>query len=259
MSPLAFVLAALAVFYLYVYLRVVFHVRRNHGQRLYLPFQSLAPESLPPAVWRKFTEVLPGLERLGFVVTDYVHHAGMPQDEGHHDIYAALLRNDESGDCASVAEFFSQFRHGSNKVSLVAFHTELRGGNSFTTLNSSVVPAFSVNPRRPVFRFPEVLDTRLLFRAHRALVGRRAEGRRATLPSPGMEVPFMCESEAKSQLHQIESGNLYLDEARQMCIPTWKGALLMTGRQMWGVRPLLLAQMRVQARLTLRSLGLSHG
>ena len=257
MSPLAFALAALAALYVYVYLRVVFHVRYNHGQRLYLPFEPRLPESLPPAVWRKFTEILPGLERLGFVVTDYVHHAALPQDEGRHDVYAALLRNDESGDSAAVAQFFSQFRQASINFSLVSFHAELEGGDSLTTLNASQVPAFSKNPRRPVFRFPGVGETRLLFSAHRALLGRRAPGRRGTLPSPGMEVPFMCESEAKALRHQIECGNLYLDAARQMCVPTWKGALLMTGKQMWGVKSLLLAQMKLRAKLTLSSLGLS--
>lgn len=259
MSPLAYAFATLAAVYVYVYLRVAFHVRRNHGQRLYLPFEPRSPESLPPAVWRKFTEVLPGLERLGFAVTDYAHHAALPQDEGRHDVYVALLRNDESGDLASVAEFFSQFRHVSNNFSLVSFHAELEGGESLTTMNSPLVSAFSKNRRRPVFHFPGVADTRLLFGAHRALLGRRAPGRRGTLPSPGLEVPAMCESEAKALRHQVECGNLYLDEARQLCIPTWKGALLMTGKQMWVVRSLLLAQGKLRARLTLSSLGVSRG
>lgn len=260
MPLLAFALATLAVFYLYVYLRVVVRARYHHGQRLYLPFEPRSPESLPPAVWREFAEVLPGLERQGFVVTDYVHHAAMPdEDEGRNDVYAVLLRNDGSGDSAAVTQIFSQFRQASGKLVYVGFHTELEGGDSVTTVSASQVPAYGQNPRRPVFRFPDVADPRLLFSAHRALVGRRAPGRRGTLPSPGLEVPFMCESEAKSQLHQVERGNLYLDEARQMCIPTWKGALLMTGRQMWVVRPLLLALMRLRARLTLRSLGLGQG
>jgi hypothetical protein len=260
MPLLALAFAALAAFYLYVYLRVVVHTRYHNGQRLYLPFEPRSPESLPPAVWRQFTEVVPGLERLGFVVTDYVHHAGMPdEEEGRNDVYAALLRNDESGDSAAVTQIFSQFRQASGKLAYVGFHTELEGGDSVTTVNAAQVPAYSQNPRRPVFRFPEVADARLLFSAHRGLVGRRAPGRRGTLPAPGLEVPFMCESEAKAQLHQVECGNLYFDDARQMCIPTWKGALLMTGRQMWVIRPLLLALLRLRARLTLRSLGLSRG
>ena len=258
MSPLALVAVVLAAAYVYVYLKVVVHVRRKNGQKLYLPFESRTPAELPPAVWRKFAEMLPKLEALGFAVAGYVHHAGLPQDDiGRTDLYLALLRNDESGDLGTVTELFSQFKHVSSNVSFISFYTELEGGRSVATLNIPQVPVFKPDVRRPVFRFPDVGDPRFLYRVHRALLGRHAPGRRGVLPSAGMEVPFLCDSESRALRHQVECGYHYLDEAQGMCIPTWKGALLMTGRQMWGIRELLAARMRRQASSTLSSLGLS--
>ncbi|MBV9928330.1 MAG: hypothetical protein JOZ96_25165 [Acidobacteria bacterium] len=260
MSPLVLAPATLAAFYIYVYLRVVIHVRRYHAQRLYLPFEPRSPESLPPDVRQKFTGTLPVLEALGFTVAGYVHHAGMPQNKAARiDLYAALLRNDESGDMCMVAMIFSQFKQASGKLGYVNFYTELADGRSVATVNAAQVPAFKPDGRRPVFRFPEVGDPRLLYRAHRALLGRRAPGQRGLLPTPGLELPFLCEAESRSLRHQVECGYHYLDGARGLCVPTWKGALLMTGKQMWGVKRLLLALMRRRARLTLSSLGLSHG
>ncbi|HEV2863732.1 MAG TPA: hypothetical protein VGX48_22245 [Pyrinomonadaceae bacterium] len=258
MSPvILFAAATLAAAYLYIYLYTVVRARRKHGQKMYLPFDSVAPESLPPDVRRKFAETLPGLEAAGFVVVDYVHHAGMPQeDEGRLDLYSVILRNDESGDMASVTEIFSQFRQSSMSFGYVAFHAEFDGGAAVTTLNISQVPVFSADPRRPVFRFPGVGDTRFLYRAHRALLARGGHARRGVLPSPGMEAVHICESEAKSFRHQIERGYFRYDEAQGMCIPTWKGAALMTATQMWGVRGALMLRMRARANSTLKSLGL---
>jgi len=47
-----------------------------------------------------------------------------------------------------------------------------------------------------------------------------------------------------------------VDEASGMCKYTWKGALVMTGKQMYGVKNVRAARARSRARATLSSLGL---
>jgi len=76
------------------------------------------------------------------------------------------------------------------------------------------------------------------------------------MPSPGMEVPQLCEAEARALRHQVECGYFYVDKSRGMCRHTWKGALVMTGKLMYGVREVRKALMKRRVRATLKSLGL---
>jgi hypothetical protein len=257
MKTLAFNAALFAVAYVGTYLLAVVQVRRKHAHEAYPRFEPRPLESMPRLVREKFKRELPGLEALGFAVVDYLHKAGLPKHEsGRSDIFLALLKNEETGDLALLSEFFIQIKHVCRHVGLVSFTTDFADGSSVSTSNSSQVPVFKPDERRPSFRFPGVNDSRYLYQIHRALLNRHAPGRRGVLPTAGMEVPHLCEAEARTLRRQVECGYFYLDEASGLCVHTLKGALVMTGKQMYGIKNLLRASMKRRARMTLNSLGL---
>jgi hypothetical protein len=257
MSPLTFLAAWPVAVYLYIYLKAADRIRRKHGHRAYPRYDPLAPESLPREVWQRFSKELPRLESLGFAVAAYLHHAGLPEeDDGSADVYLALLRNEETGDIALVSEFFIRVMHVSSHLRVVAFTRELGGGEAVITSNSRALSVFKPDPRRHALGLPGVEDTNYLYRVHRAFAERRAPGRKGLLPSPGMEVPHLCENESRAIARQVECGYFYVDESRAMCRHTWKGALLLTGKLMYGVRDVRKALRDRRVRATLRSLGL---
>jgi hypothetical protein len=257
MSPITILAALFVATYLYIYLKAADRIRRKHSHKAYTRFDTRSPESLPPDVWKKFEKEVPRLEALGFAVVAYLHHVGLPEeDDGSADVYLALLKNEKTGDAAALAEYFVRVMHVSSHERILSFGTDFEGGGCIKTTNSSVLSVFKPEPGRLGFQFPGVEDERFLYRVHRALVERRAPGRRGVLPSPGMEVPHLCESEERALHYQVECGYFYLDESRAMCRHTWKGALLMTGKLMYGVRDVRKALRKRRVRATLKSLGL---
>ena len=257
MSMLAFIAVAFAVAYVATYLLAVEQIRRKHNQPAYPQFDPRSPESMPPAARQRFDRDVPRLEALGFKVVAYLHHSNLPKAEDRRsEVCLALLRNEETGDLAHLAQFFVQVKHVNSNFGCATFVAELPGGAAVITGNTPTPGVFKPDPRRPSNIFQGLEDLRQLFRIHRALVGRDAPGRRGILPSPGMEVPHLCDAEAKAMRRQVECGYLYLDEASGMCGHTWKGALVMTGKLMYGVRDVRAALVRSRARATLSSLGL---
>lgn len=257
MSPLTLLAAWPVGFYLYVYLKAADRIRRKHAHSAYPRYEPLAPEGLPREVWQRFSKELPRLESLGFNAAAYLHHAGLPEeDDGSADVYVALLKNEGTGDIALVSEFFIRVMHANSHLRVVTFARDLGGGEAVVTNNSRTLSVFKPDPLRHALGLPGVEDTNYLFRVHRAFAERCAPGRRGLLPSPGMEVPYICETESRAIARQVECGYFYLDESRGMCRHTWKGALLMTGKLMYGVRDVRKALRDRRVRATLKSLGL---
>ena len=257
MPPITILAGLFAATYLYIYLKTADRIRRKHAHRAYPRFDPRTAETLPPKVRQRLAHDVSRLEPLGFAFVTYLYYSGLPEeDDGNSDAYLALLRNDETGDTASVLELFVRVMQSSSHKRMVKFETEFGGGEIICTTNTSTLGVFKPDPRRVTYPFPGVQDMRHLYRLHRALVERRAPGRKGLLSSPGMEVPHLCETEARALMNQVECGYFYMDESRGMCRHTWKGALLMTGKLMYGVREVRAALRDRRVRATLKSLGL---
>jgi hypothetical protein len=69
-------------------------------------------------------------------------------------------------------------------------------------------------------------------------------------------VAYLIEGRERILAHHVATGYYYLDEARDIYRPTWKGAVLMTWRLLWPIRPLYRAWRRRPTHAFLRERGL---
>lgn len=251
------IVAAPAALFVYVYVRASVHVRRKQAFEAYPQFEPRSPAGLPPPVREAFDRDVPRVEALGFSVVGYFYQRAMREDETLElDNYLASLRNEETGDTAQLMEISVRSAKAENHLSVRGFSAEFAEGDSLSTVAARQVSSFKPDPRHPTFRLPEVDDPRLLFTAHRRLREREAPGRAAVLPTRGLEVVHLSHVETRALRQQAEFGYYRFDAEADMFRPTWKGAFLMTARQMWVINGLLLARQRARAEATLKSLGL---
>lgn len=258
MEILFFGIVASPVFaFVYVYLKASIHVHRKHWHEAYPQFEPRSHGGLPPHVCQTFARDVPRYEALGFAVVGYFYRRALRRDESMElDLYMVLLRNDETGDFAQLLEIFAKGKKVSTSVGVRGFTAEFADGDALSTIATRQVMTFRPDPRNRIFRFPNVDDPRLLFRAHRKLLERHAPGRAAVLPSRGMEVAHLSHTETKVLRRQAEFGYFDFDEEADAFRPTWKGALVMTARQMWLIHDLLRAGERAAADVMLKSLDL---
>jgi len=257
MSTIIFLAVTFAAAYVLIYLAAVDQIRRKQVYSAYPQFEPRAPGSMPPAVRQRFVSDVTRLEELGFSAVAYLHNPGMAERaDGRCDVYCVVLRNEESGDLAQLVEMSVRVKHVSNNAGFATFVAELPGGACVGSSNSPIPGVFRPDPRRRVLAFPDVKDVGRLYRVHRALVERDAPGRKGVLPTAGMEVPHVCEWDAAAVRRQVECGYLYLNESRGTCGHTWKGALVMTAKLMFGIKDVRMALAKARSRATLNSLGL---
>ena len=251
------ILVTLFALYVYVYLKVSIHVSRKQSFEAFQQYEPRSPAGLPPPVWQTFDREVPRYEALGFAVAGYFYQRAMRDDETMEmSSYFVLMRNDETGDCARLIEINAKGAKAETHLSVRGFGAEFAEGDTLNTVAARQVASFKPDPRHRTFRFPDVEDPRLLYKAHRGLLERHAPGRAAVLPSRGMEVVHLSHAEAKVMRRQTEFGYFEFNAEADVFRPTWKGAFLMVARQMWVVNDLLLARERKRAEATLKSLGL---
>ena len=137
----------------------------------------------------------------------------------------------------------------------VEFCTVMTDGNEVCTNNSSVISSFRTVPEKTVLQFPQVDDPVRLYTIHEKLLPQYANVVGKQLPLKGNEVEALCDSMAADCARQIETGYLYVDETGECYRPTWKGAFLMTWKQLPPVSHRLRVRIRRRARRLLKELG----
>src|SRR5262245_43678310 len=90
---------------------------------------------------------------------------------------------------------------------------------------------------------PEVRVTRELARWHSGVRQRLSPGK-TCLPVGQDPVILLTEGQDRVRAHMVKTGYSYLDDAHGVYRPTWKGAVRMTWRLIWPVRPLFRAWLR---------------
>jgi hypothetical protein len=221
-------------------------VRRNNWQAADSGFEPCEGDSLAPDL----TRLIADLREMGFVVRGHWQHTGHSTATGR----ITLLEHPQTLDVAKVLVV----RAGTRRQVTLLFQTRFDDGTEVFTANNQVTSGLPPLPGVTGLWLPEVRNARRLDRIHsqvRDLLG-AGKKRLAVGPDPAA---FLTAGQNRMHAHYLETGYYYFDAGGGVYRPTWKGAVLMTWRLLWPIRPLYRAWRRRPTRKLLRELGVHLG
>jgi hypothetical protein len=226
-----------------VAIRAPIRVRLNNWHTAdpgYEPWEgnNLAPDA---------AQTIAALRDLGFAVRGHWHVTGHSRATGQ----ITLMEHPQTLDVAKVIVTAA----GARRHLTVLFQSRFEDGTELATANNQITVGLPVLPETTPLWLPEVRDAGLLYRVH--CQARDVLGRSKKRLSVGQDpLAFLTEGRNRILAYHVETGYYYLDESRGVFRPTWKGALLMTWRLLWPLRPLYRAWRRRPTRKLLRELGI---
>jgi hypothetical protein len=206
-----------------------------------------APEdeaALPNGARRIVAELL----ALGFADLGTWRHLGANRATGQ----VALLEHPDTLDVAKVLVVSS---HRSRSVSLV-FQTRFADGTEAVTANNRVMAGFPALPGITVAWLPEIRDPDELCEVHEQLCDALAQGQHR-LGVGSEPAKFLRDESHRIHAHWVATGYYRLDDGCGVYRPTWKGAVLITWRLLWPIKPLFQAWRRHQTSRLLHRLGIA--
>ncbi|HJT79018.1 MAG TPA: hypothetical protein VJ739_17615 [Gemmataceae bacterium] len=206
-------------------------------------YEPLDGDDLPPDV----AGMLDVLAELDFVFLGHWQHAGNPSATA----YVTVMEGPQTRDVAKVLEVTTATRR---QVTLV-FQTRFEDGTEVATTNSRLTTGLRSPPGITAVWLPQVRDVWQLYRVHSQVRDGLGAGKER-LPVGPDPVAFLKAGSDRMFRHWLASGYYYLDEARGVYRPTWKGAVLMTWRLLRPVRPLYNAWRGRQTRKLLNALDI---
>lgn len=143
---------------------------------------------------------------------------------------------------------------GTRRNVVLMFQTRFEDGTEIATANPQHTVGLPSLPEITVLWLLELRDAEQLYHVHTKVTAFLGVGkkRRAVGHDPAA---FLSAGQNRMYAHWVESGYYYFDERRRVYRPTWKGALLMTGRLVWPIQPLYRAWRRRPTRKLLGELG----
>jgi hypothetical protein len=224
------------------FIRAPIRTRLTNWQSADSRFEPWQGDRLP----RDQADMIDELTELGFDVRGHWRHIG-------HSTATAkitLLENPQTLDVAKILVHTA----GTRRHLTLAFQTRFDDGTELATANNQVTAGLPSLPGITVLWLPEVRDALQLLRVHSQVRHRLGVDKRRR--SVGQDpVAFLLEGQQRMFDHQVKTGYYYLDEARGVYRPTWKGAFLITWRLLWPIRPLFRAWRRRPTHRLLRELG----
>jgi hypothetical protein len=175
------------------------------------------------------------LRALGFADLGTWRHLGANRVTGR----VALLEHPETFDVAKVLVIWSR---GSESVSLM-FQTRFADGTEAVTANNRVTAGFPRLPGITAAWLPEIRDPEELCEVHEQLRDAVARGQ----PRVGVgsdSAKFLRDGSRRIHANWVATGYYRLDDDRGVYRPTWKGAVLITWRLLWPIKPLFRAWRR---------------
>jgi hypothetical protein len=174
--------------------------------------------------------------------------------------FVTVFKNDRTSEVATIVNTFASsgsFPSSGIKTSLVVFLTEFADEKKVTTNNNNF-PSYFPLPRPPVhaFGFPQVRDPARLYEVHQAVVGQFDEGSPRRDPIGDDPEAYLKRAQQAEQARFVACGYQYVDEARGVQRPTWKGAFMATLKMIWPVRQVRKVWRLYKAAKMLRALGL---
>jgi hypothetical protein len=140
-------------------------------------------------------------------------------------------------------------------IEILVFQTTFADGIELITANNQTLPLLPGREGLLTASFPDVHDPGRLLALHRKRVDRRGAIAIRTLPAPdGGLTAFLHDFASKEWSRYVEMGYYRLDEASDVYRLTWKGACLMTWKQLWPVGAIRRALRRWRAARMIRDL-----
>lgn len=137
----------------------------------------------------------------------------------------------------------------------MTFLTQFSDGTAIVTSNTSSAGVFPRDPKVSSVRCPGIRDFGLLYRFHRARVERARGGRAATLDHMKDARTRMENDWTQTFERLVGAGYYSIDQARELYVPTLKGAFLMTYRLLPPFKQIQKLRRDRLAERTLRELG----
>jgi hypothetical protein len=200
--------------------------------------------ALPPEA----REVAAELRALGFTDRGTWRHVGSPLATSR----VAVLEHPGTLDAAQVIAVAA----GSRRTVALAFNTRFAGGEKVVTSNARVTVGLPQPPDLTGAWLPDVRDPEDLFIVHAQFRDALGAGRRLAL---GPDVAGVLRAEAAATVAAwVAAGYYRPDPADERKLrPTWKGAVLVTWRLLWPIKPLYRARRRRTTRELLAQYGIA--
>ncbi len=187
-------------------------------------------DHLPPPVRSYFDAQTGPLQGLGFrIVADLVQTGFIPN-------LVSLIRlfvhpdNRDGAICVCMESGRGVRRL---QAAYVEYATTFADGRELCTNNSPSPNAFAPVPEKQLHRLPAVEDPRELYEIHREAAAQFGGNTGRILLDGEEAIRTLNRSIQEDTARQIRTGYLYLDRASQCYRPTWKGAFLMTWKQVF--------------------------
>ena len=194
------------------------------------------------------------LAPLGFVAAA---HLRSDTSNGRQLTHVSIWTNRTAGDMAEVISVRVSGAMASSGSSLVTFITRYRDGTSIITSNSKTPGIFRRNPKELSLRVPTTSDVALMYRVHRARVGRLGRSRgQPVLPAAGSEIEDHQDRNTRTMVYQVDAGYYRIDQDAGVYRPTWKGAFLMTWKLVQPFKSIRMSRVRRASEMELKELGL---
>jgi hypothetical protein len=233
---------------------------RTHSQCIAIDSENVRTNPEGPGIPREVSEyyrhAVAGLTPLGFKPVLSYSQKVVRNAIG----FATVFKNDRTSEVATIVNTFASsdsFLSSGIKTSLLIFLTEFADGTKVTTNNNNF-PSYFPPPRPPyhVFAFPQVRNPGRLYEVHQAVVGRFDEGSLRRDPIGDDPAAYLKRSQQREFARYLACGYQYLDEAKGVQRPTWKGAFMATVKLIWPVRQVRKGWRWWKAARMLRELNL---
>lgn len=229
-----------------ILIKFIWRMRANPNLQPFDPAQ----EPPPTEVAAFFAKSVAEFESVGFRVVNYV----LLHDQLPNASALFVLVENRKSNCLGMAAlmFAMQESPTGKKVQMqkqyVEFSTELVDGSVIDTNNSRTESAFSPVPHKRVFQFAQTLDAAQLFRYHQRAVEEFGGAAKRPLPPTEKLLDEVCKGMHKEMADQTPVGMLYLDCSAEYYRMTWKGAILMTWKNLWPITAVRCAGRARRAR-----------
>lgn len=256
MGSLAWLAGALLAAVLLPFLLGPVLVRFAQKLRARPAFERVEPESgcIPAEVFPFFNATLRALAPEGFREAGYLRQTGFAPNV---ETWLLMLENRPAQEAALALVGISTLPSQRGvKTRQVDFSSSWEGERSVTVSNGAFLQLFPPTPGILIQHLPGLEDPRRLLRVYRALAARHAPAVLARrYPPPGEFEGWLADAMRRGLARQVPTGYLQLDAAGEFYRPTWKGALLMTWKLAWPVKPIRGWLCRRRARALLAELG----